>query len=165
MSAGSSKSKKGIKIFLFLLLAAIAAAALFFFMKAKDESAADEMFTMATNAERVEFLNNQGWIVKPDPVSKEEITVPSVTDPVYAEYAALQKQQGFDLEKYQGKPVTVITYQVLNYPDHPDNVTASMMLFNDRLIGGDVSMAGEGGFSEPLISAAAQTFLVADADE
>jgi len=163
MSAGSSK--KGIKIFLFLLLAAIAAAALFFFMKAKDESAADEMFTMATNAERVEFLNNQGWIVKPDPISKEEITVPSVTDPVYAEYAELQKQQGFDLEKYQGKPVTVITYQVLNYPDHPDSVTASMMFFDDRLIGGDVSMTGEGGFSEPLISAAAQTFLVADADE
>lgn len=163
MSSGSSK--KGIKIFLFLLLAAIAAAALFFFMKAKDESAADEMFTMATNAERVEFLNNQGWIVKPDPISKEEITVPSVTDPVYAEYAELQKQQGFDLEKYQGKQVTVITYQVLNYPDHPDNVTASMMICDDRLIGGDVSMTGEGGFSEPLISAAAQTFLTADAEK
>lgn len=157
MSNGSSK--KGLKIFLFLLLAGIAAAAIFFFTKAKDESETDKMFTMATNAERVEFLNNQGWIVKPEPVSKEEITVPSVTDSVYAEYAALQKKQGFDLEKYQGKPVTVITYQVLNYPDHPENVTATMLLSNDRLIGGDVSMAGENGFTEPLISAAAQTYL------
>ncbi len=157
MSTGSSK--KGLKIFLFLLLAGIAAAAIFFFTKAKDESEADKMFTMATNAERVEFLNNQGWIVKPDPVSKEEITIPSVTDAVYADYAALQAEQGFDLEKYQGKPVTVIVYQVLNYPDHPENVNATMLICNDRLIGGDISMTGEGGFTKPLITAVAQTYL------
>lgn len=162
MSKGSSK--KGIKIFLFIILAAAAVAALFFFSKAKEETEADKMFTMASNAERIEFLNAQGWIVKPEPISKEEVTVPSVTDEVYAEYAALQKQQGFDLEKYQGQPVTVITYQVLNYPDHPENVTATMMMSDDRLIGGDVSMAGEDGFTEPLISRSVQTYLIADAE-
>lgn len=155
-------SKKGLKIILFLLLAGIAAAAMFFFFKAKDESEADKMFTMAENAERVEFLNSQGWIVKPEPVSKEEATIPSVTDAVYAEYAALQKEQGFDIEKYQGKPVKIIKYQVLNYPDHPEGVIASMILCDDRLIGGDVSLEGEGGFTEPLISAAVQTYLTAD---
>ena len=76
MSKGSSK--KGIKIFLFIILAAIAVAALFFFSKAKEDTEADKRFTMAANAERIEFLNAQGWIVDPDPVSKEEITVPSV---------------------------------------------------------------------------------------
>ncbi len=163
MSKGSSK--KGLKIFLFLLLAAIAAAALFFFTKAKDESETDKKFTLETNSERVEFLNNQGWIVKPDPVSKEEVTLPSVTDPVYAEYAALQAQQGFDLEKYQGKPVTIVKYQVLNYPDHPENVVVSMIFDGNRLIGGDVSLEGEGGFTEPLISAATQTLLMADTEK
>ena len=162
MSKGSSK--KGIKIFLFIILAAAAVAALFFFSKAKEETEADKMFTMAANAERIEFLNSQGWIVKPEPISKEEVTVPSVTDEAYAEYAALQKQQGFDLEKYQGKPVTIITYQVLNYPDHPENVTATMMMADDRLIGGDISLAGEDGFTEPLISASVQTYLVANAE-
>lgn len=162
MSNGSSK--KGIKIFLFIILAAAAAAALFFFSKAKEDAEADKLFTMAANAERIEFLNAQGWIVKPEPVSKEEVTIPSAADEVYAEYAALQKQQGFDLEKYQGKPVTVITYQVLNYPDHPDNVTATMMMYNDRLIGGDVSMAGEDGFTKPLLSAAVQTYLFAETE-
>lgn len=161
MSKGSSK--KGIKIFLFIILAALAVAALFFFSKAKEDTEADKRFTMAANAERIEFLNAQGWIVDPDPVSKEEITVPPVTDEVYAKYAELQKQQGFDLEKYQGKPVTVITYRVLNYPDHPENVTATMMLYSDRLIGGDISMAGEDGFTEPLVSAAVQTYLAAEA--
>lgn len=154
-----SSSKKGLKIILFLILAVIAAAALMFFTKAKEETETDEMLTMSSNAERVEFLNKQGWIVKPDPVSKEEITVPSEFDGAYAEYAALQKSQGFDLEKYKGKPAMVIKYQVLNYPDHPENVTAAMMISSDRLIGGDVSMTGEGGFTEPLLTSAAQTYL------
>ena len=160
----SNTSSKGKKIFLFLILAVIAVAAVFFYSKAKSESEADEMFTMATNAERVEFLNEQGWIVKPDPVSKEEVTVPSVFEGVYADYVTLQQEQGFDLEKYMGRPVVIITYQVLNYPDHPDNVTATMMICDNRLIGGDVSMAGDNGFTEPLISAAAQTYLTADTE-
>ncbi len=155
-----SSSSQGFKIILFLILAAVAAAAIIFFSKAKEEAETDEMFTMSTNAMRVEFLNRQGWIVKPDPVSKEETIVPSVFDGVYEEYAALQKEQGFDLEKFAGREITIIKYQVLNYPDFPDNVTAVMMICDDRLIGGDISMTGENGFTEPLISPSAQTFLL-----
>lgn len=155
-----SSSKKGIKTLLFLLLAAVAAAALIFFFKAKSETETDEMFTMPSNAQRVEFLNKQGWIVKPDPVSKEEITVPSEFTGVYADYAALQQSQGFSFEKYKGRKATVITYQVLNYPDHPENVTATMLISDDRLVGGDISLSGDDGFTEPLLSAAAQTFLI-----
>ena len=117
---------------------------------------------MSTNAERVEFLNRQGWIVKPDPISKEEITVPSVFDGVYADYAALQQSQGFDLEPYKGSTATAITYQVLNYPDYPEDVTATMLIVDGRLIGGDISLAGEGGFTEPLITVSAQSMLAAE---
>ena len=160
MSKGSSK--KGLKIVLFLILAAAAVCAVIFFSKAKSESEADEMFTMSTNAQRVEFLNRQGWIVKPDPVSKEEIIIPSVFDGIYADYVALQQAQGFDLEKCKGKEAMIIKYEVLNYPDYPENVVATMMICDDRLIGGDISMTGENGFTEPLLSATAQTFLMAD---
>ena len=153
-------SKKGLKIFLFLLLAVIAITALMFFSKAKAETESDEFFTMSSNAERVEFLNRQGWIVKPDPVSKEEITIPSVFDGVYADYAALQQSQGFDLESCKGKTATAITYEVLNYPDHPENVTATMLLLDNRLIGGDISLAGDDGFTEPLIALTTQSMLV-----
>ena len=155
-------SKKGLKIFLFLLLAVIAVTALMFFSKAKAETEADEFFTMSSNAERVEFLNRQGWIVKPDPISKEEITIPSVFDGVYADYADLQKSQGFDLEPYKGKTATALTYQVLNYPDYPENVTATMLILDERLIGGDISLAGDDGFTEPLITVSAQSMLAAD---
>lgn len=157
-----SSSKKGLKIILFLVLAVIAVTALMFFTKAKEETEADEVLTMSTNAQRVEFLNKQGWVVKPDPLSKEEITVPSEFDGVYAEYAALQKSQGFDLEKYKGKPAVIIKYQVLNYPDYPENVVATMMISSDRLIGGDISMSGEGGFTKPLLDASTQTYLTVE---
>ena len=160
MSKGSSK--KGLKIVLFLILAAAALLAVLFFSKAKSESESDEMFTMSTNAQRIEFLNQQGWIVKPDPISKEEVIVPSEFDGIYADYVALQLAQGFDLRKYMGKEVSIIKYEVLNYPDYPENVTATMMICDDRLIGGDISMTGDGGFTEPLISALAQTYLAAE---
>ena len=143
------------------MLAAVAAAAVLFFSKAKNEAESDEMFTMPTNAQRVEFLNCQGWIVKPDPISKEKAVIPSEFDGAYAEYIALQLEQGFDLKRAMGKEVMIIKYQVLNYPDHPENVVATMMICDDRLIGGDVSMTGEGGFMEALVSASAQTYLSA----
>lgn len=157
-----SSSNKGVKIVLFLVLAVIAAAAAIFFSKAKDEAETDEMFTMPTNATRVEFLNEQGWIVDPDPVSKEDVTIPSVFDGAYAEYVALQEEQGFDLEKFMGRKAEIIKYKILNYPDHPDDVFATMMICDDRLIGGDISAAGENGFTAALISASAQTFLAAE---
>ncbi len=155
-----SSFKKSSKAILFLVLAIILVLAAYFWSRANAEKEADVMFSMASNSERVEFLNEQGWIVNPDPISKEEVTVPSVYEGVYAEYADLQKKQGFDLEKYQGREVLVIKYQVLNYPDCPENVTATMMICDSRLIGGDVSLETEDGFTEPLISATAQTFLV-----
>ncbi len=155
-----SNSKKGNKAILFLVLAIILVLAAFFWSKAQAESKTDEMFTMSTNAERVEFLNGQGWIVHPDPVSKETVIVPSIYEGIYADYAQLQKEQGFDLEKYQGSEVIIIKYQVLNYPNYPENVTATMMICNDRLIGGDVSLETDDGFMEPLISKTAQTVLI-----
>ena len=162
LNVSKGSSKKGLKIVLFLILAAAAVFAVLFFSKARSESEADEMFTMSTNAQRVEFLNCQGWIVKPDPVSKEEVIVPSVFDGIYADYVALQTAQGFNLEKYKGKEAVIIKYEVLNYPDYPENVIATMMICDDHLIGGDISMSGDGGFTQPLVSPTAQTFLTAE---
>lgn len=155
----TSKSGKGKKTLLFILLIAIIGLAVFFLSTAKKESAADEKFTMSTNAERVEFLNKQGWIVKPDPISKEEIIIPSEFNELYQKYAELQTKQGFDIEKHKGAKATLISYQVLNYPGHTDNVTANMLVVDDRLIGGEITLNEENGFTEALITEATQTFL------
>lgn len=157
-----SSLKKGSKILLFVILAALILTAVFFFKKAKDETAADIRLTMSTNAERVAFLNEQGWIVKPDPVSKEEIIIPSEISGAYKEYAKLLAEQGFNIKNYLGKGAILITYQVLNYPDYPDNVVANMLIADDRLIGGDISLNEENGFMLPLISPQTQSQLHAE---
>lgn len=155
----TSKSSQGKKVLLFALLIAVIGFAVFFLNAAKKEADDDERFSMSSNAERVEFLNEQGWIVKPDPVSKEEITIPSEFNELYGKYAELQASQGFDLEKYKGEKAMLISYQVLNYPGHTENVTANMLISDDRLIGGEITLNEENGFTEPLISELTQTYL------
>ncbi len=148
----SRTSKKGSKILLFFLLIILVLIAVFFIKKAKDEADSDTKFNMSSNAERVRFLNEQGLIVKPDPVSTEEIIIPSEANDTYADYARLLKEQGFNIEKYLGRNVVRITYEVLNFPDYDDNVMANMLIADDRLIGGDISLNEEGGFVLPLVS-------------
>lgn len=153
-----SKSGK-VRTLLFILLAAVVALAVYFLSAAKDEAESDMLFTMSTNAERVEFLNKQGWIVSPDPVSKETITIPSEFNDVYGKYAELLTSQGFDLEKFKGREAELISYRVLNYPEHPDNVTANLIIVDDKLIGGDITLNEENGFTEPIIAETAQTLV------
>ncbi len=148
----SRTSKKGNKIILFVILVVIILLGLFFFKKAKTEAEQDSMFSMSSNSQRVKFLNEQGWIVKPDPVKKEEIIIPSEVNETYAEYLKLLNEQGFNIKEHMGKDAMMITYEILNYPDFPENVVANMIILDDKLIGGDVSLNEEGGFVVPLIS-------------
>ena len=125
-------TKKGTKICLFIFFALIIGAAVFFFSTAKDEKAADEYFSMSTNAERVGFLNEQGWIVKPDPLSREEITIPTEFNELYQKYAQLQSEQGFDLEKYAGKRAKRYTYEIINYPTGEAGVQANLLIYKNK---------------------------------
>jgi hypothetical protein len=148
-----SKQKKnnGIKVMIAAVLVIIAAGGVWLFTKAEKEAERDEKFTMSTNAERIDFLNKNGWIVKPDPVSKDEITIPAEFNEVYEEYAAFQREQGFELENYKGREVTLISYSVLNYPGITENVTANMLMCDDLLIGGEITLDEENGFTEPIV--------------
>lgn len=155
----TKKSGKSLKFLLFIILAAVAVFAVFALTKAKNEADSDIKFTMSTNTERIEFLNTQGWIVKPDPISKENVTIPSEWNDVYSEYAELQRSQGFDLEDHKGKEAQLISYMVLNYPGHTENVLANMLIVDNRLIGGEITLDEENGFTEPLITKNTQTYL------
>ena len=154
----SEKGKgKGKKLLLFVILALIIALAAYFITSARKEAAADAEFAMSTNAERVEFLNKQGLIVKPEPAESEKVLIPSEFSDVYKDYAALQSSQGFDLEKYKGKEAELITYRVLNYPNCRDNVTANLLVADGRLIGADITIEGENGGMKPLIKSSSET--------
>ncbi|MDR0986364.1 MAG: DUF4830 domain-containing protein [Ruminococcus sp.] len=148
--ARAKKSKK-VLIILIVVLVCIGLT-VFFVIKAKQEKALDEVFAMASNSERIGFLNSQGWIVKPDPVREEIVTLPTEFNDTFSEYLKLQESQGFDLVKYAGEDVTIYVYDILNYPDYPEGIQANMIVNNDRLIGGEIRQDAENGFIIPLIT-------------
>ena len=95
------------------------------------------------------FLESLGWETSVEPVDVREVIIPEEWNSVFEEYNDLQKQQGFDLNKYRGKQATIYTYQILNY-DGAENVVANLMVFDGRLIAGDVCSAELGGFMQGL---------------
>jgi hypothetical protein len=147
-----TKKSKRVWITLFIILLCIIGLTVFFILKAREEKALDQVFAMASNSERIGFLNSQGWIVKPDPVREEVVTLPTEFNDTFSEYLKLQESQGFDLVKYAGEDVTIYVYDILNYPDYPEGIKANMIVNNDRLIGGEIRQDAENGFIVPLIT-------------
>lgn len=83
----------------------------------------------------------------------QEVRIPKEFNEVYQQYNAIQTSQGFDLTKYQGKNVMQYVYLVENYPEeNSDPVYATLLLYKNKLIGGDLSRGGAEGFLRPLLS-------------
>lgn len=98
------------------------------------------------NEDRVEFLRQFGWEVKDEPLETVEVVIPTEFDTVFAGYNEIQKAQGLDLGKYKKKTVTRFTYEVTNYPDYDGTVHANVIVYRNRVIGGDVCTADMDGF-------------------
>lgn len=145
------KPKDKVKTAIMLIILIIAAGVVWIFMRADKENDLDEALTMNSNSERVIFLNKAGWIVAPDPIEQEKITIPSEFNEAYNAYNEIQLQQGFDLTKSAGEEAEIFTYSVLNYPDYPENITANLIFVNDRLVGADITQTVENGFTLPLL--------------
>lgn len=104
-----------------------------------------------TNDDRIKFLSQFGWQVKNDPVESKEITVPSSFDKIFTGYNELQKQQGLDLSKYKNKEVMRYTYEVTNYEGYDGTVYATILVYRNRVVGGDICSADAKGFVHGLI--------------
>ena len=106
-----------------------------------------------TNDARVQFLTDLGWEVTPSPTESAEVKIPKSSDEVFDRYNALQKSQGYDLGKYAGKTVMRYVYQINNFPDAKEPVYATLLVYKDRIIGGDITDTTPGGkvqgFSKP----------------
>ena len=94
-----------------------------------------------------DFLAECGYTVA-NPVTKE-ITIPENFSEVYTSYNEIQKKQGFDLEKYKGKKVTLITCLVTNFTDG-EKVYIELITENTCLIGANLKSYGKNGFIKPL---------------
>ncbi|GFI55337.1 hypothetical protein IMSAG013_00379 [Clostridiales bacterium] len=99
-----------------------------------------------TNENRLEFLSQFGWEAGKDAVEEVEVRIPSDFDKVMNAYNEVQKAQGLDLAKYKGKTATRYTYQITNYPDYDGTVYANIIVYKNRVIGGDICSSDVSGF-------------------
>jgi hypothetical protein len=105
-----------------------------------------------SNDDRIAFLTSFGWEVGYEAVEIEEVTIPEEFDDVYKQYNELQKGQGLDLSKYKGKDVKRYTYLVSNHPSGETEVHANLLIYKNKIIGGDICSAKYGGFMHGFAS-------------
>jgi len=97
------------------------------------------------NDGRVQFLKEFGWDVTTSPTDSSQVKIPKETTEVFDRYNTLQKGQGYDLTQYAGKNVMRYVYQINNYPGATQSVYATLLVYKDQIIGGDVTDTAAGG--------------------
>ena len=98
----------------------------------------------------VSFLGQFGWEIDPVPVENTTVTIPAEFDKVFSAYNELQRTQGLDLSEYAGRVVQRYTFRVTNYEGYEGEVLANLLVYRDRVIGGDICAAQAGGFLQGL---------------
>lgn len=107
----------------------------------------------ATNQqEMVDYLESFGYTVTPQALLVEPVIIPENFGEEYTKYNELQKPAGFDLTKFAGKTAQKYTYKVLNFEDKETEVVANLLVYENKIIGGDISSTELGGFCNGLIT-------------
>lgn len=111
-----------------------------------------QILVNAQNADdRIAFLAQFGWEVNPEPLEVRDVIIPAEFDENYEEYNAMQKPLGFDLSQHMGRRVKKWVYQVTNYPSIRNNVNATLLIADGKVIGGDISSIGAEKFTHSFL--------------
>ena len=94
---------------------------------------------VSDNDSRVAFLKNFGWSVTTSPVESGQVKIPKDASEIFERYNALQKSQGYDLSQYAGKTVMRYVYKINNYPGATEPVYATLLVYKNQIIGGDIT--------------------------
>ena len=127
------------KIVLILAGIAVLIAALIMFSGDGDDAAPTGAPALSTNDGRVRFLTSLGWDIAASPVESGQVKIPETSGEVFDRYNTLQKSQGYDLTEYAGKTVMRYVYKIKNYPGATDPVYATLLIYKDQVIGGDIT--------------------------
>lgn len=128
--------KKKIAIILAAVIVLVAGAILLF---SGGDSEPTASANVSNNDARVAFLKSFGWDVTTSPVESSQVKIPSESSEVFDRYNALQKSQGYDLSSYAGKTVMRFVYKINNYPNATEPVYATLLVYKNQIIGGDVT--------------------------
>lgn len=99
-----------------------------------------------SNDDRINFIKQFGWEVEAQPLKEQEVTIPKEFDKIFAAYNEIQRKQGLDLSSFKKKNVMRYTYTVTNYPDYDGEVYINILVYRNKVIGGDVCSADVNGF-------------------
>lgn len=104
-----------------------------------------------TNDDRIDFLEQFGWTVHESPADTQTVIIPQEFDKIMLSYNEFQRDMGLDLAKYKGKEVTRYTYEVTNFPEYEGRVYANMLVYRNKVIGGDICSADNSGFLQGFV--------------
>ncbi len=100
---------------------------------------------------RIRCLSSFGWVVDETSETSERVYIPEKFDSVWSQYNEIQNMCGFDLSRYRGKSAVRYTYRALNFPgDTEAEVFVTILVFGNRMIGGDCKTVAIDGFLLPI---------------
>lgn len=144
-----------LKLWGIIILAIAAVTALVIALPDADAVAAGSIFErndsirydkIKTEENRTDFLRQFGWDPGAECIEEVEVSIPADFDKVMNAYNEIQKAQGLDLSGYKGKTVHRYTYEIKNYPDYSGTVYANIIIYKNRVIGGDICSSDVEGF-------------------
>ena len=107
-------------------------------------------FRVETTEGRQEYLHALGWEIDPASEDVRETSVPEALDDMMTDYNAMQREQGFDLIPYLGKPVTVVTY-TLSDGSPEAGALITLWICDGVVIAGDVHTPAMDGYMHGII--------------
>ena len=101
-----------------------------------------------SKSERKAYIYSLGYRFGEE--SKKEIVIPERFGKLYEKYNSLQKEAGMGLEDYAGEKAMLYSYKLSNFGEN--DVYLNLIVFEEKIIGGDVSTLYSDGFMLPLAS-------------
>lgn len=133
------------KLMLILALVAAALLGLILFLGNSQQTFRTDHQDLGSNDGRVHFLKSFGWEVQNTPKESGQVLIPKESNEVFDRYNALQKCQNYDLSKFAGKKVMRYVYEVTNYPGATQPVYATVLVYKNQVVGGDITNTAPGG--------------------
>jgi hypothetical protein len=145
------------KVILTLAAVVLVIIALSVLFRGGEDTALTAAGAVASNDERVQFLTDLGWNVSTSPVESSQVRIPGEATEVFERYNALQKSQGYDLSKFAGKTAMRYVYKVDTASDTAEPVYATLLIYKNQVIGGDITDTAANGTMQALRKATATT--------
>ncbi len=109
----------------------------------------NRLCTVRNDEDVAVFFRYYGYRVRLPAKSVSHITIPYDFDSDYLSYNQLQRQAGFNLRLYCGKTIEKRTY-IIDTLTSSHHIEGNILIYKDRIIGGDVTDCSDGGFVHPL---------------